>query len=413
MKAEIITIGTELLLGEITDTNAAYLASELPQLGLDLHFISTVGDNRRRIIETLGLAWQRSDVIILTGGLGPTQDDVTREAIAEFLGEEITIDNELVGRFKEMFRRYGMEMPPSNVRQAAVIPSAKIIPNPRGTAPGWWIEKDNRVIVTMPGPPGEMQLMWTKEVLPRLKQIAGGQVIVSRTIKTFGLTEAEVDERVSKFLSSTNPTLATYAKRDGIYLRITAKAESESEARSLIEQREADIREIIGDYVWGVDSDSLEGIVGSLLMAKGLTIATAELYTGGLLASTLAGVSGCSGYFKGGLVACSPEAMRSFGVDLGRNDRHGIASMELAEAMASGVREVTGASIGFGLIAPDGGEEAESSATGSIFIGVDSGKERRSFKGKSFGNRARARQRAVISALFELRRFLVEEAECT
>ncbi len=408
MKAEIITVGTELLLGEITNTNSAYLASELPQLGLDLHFISTVGDNQKRIIDTLRLAWQRSDVIIVTGGLGPTQDDVTREAIAEFLGEGITIDSGLVRRFEELFRRYGMEMPPSNIKQAAVIPSAEVIPNPRGTAPGWWIEKDNRVIVTMPGPPGEMQLMWTREVLPRLRQIAGGHVIVSRTIKTFGLTEAEVDEQVSRFLSSINPTLATYAKRDGIYLRITAKAASENEARSLIEQREADIRGIIGDYVWGVDSDSLEGAVGSLLVARGLTIATAELYTGGLLASMMTDVPDCSSYFKGGLVACALEVVKAFGVDLEAKGGHGGA--EFAEAMADAARRTMGTSIGFSLIGPETGRETEGGGAGNIYIGIDSGKEKRSLQRKSFGNRARAKQRAVISALFELRRFLLEEA---
>lgn len=410
MKAEIITVGTELLLGEITDTNSAYLASELPQLGLDLHFISTVGDNQKRIIDTLKLAWQRSDVIIVTGGLGPTQDDVTREAIAEFLGEEISIDGELVKRFEEMFRRYGMEMPPSNIKQAAVIPSAKVIPNPRGTAPGWWIEKDNRVIITMPGPPGEMQLMWSKEVLPRLKQIAGGHVIVSRTIKTFGLTEAEVDERVSSFLRCANPTLATYAKRDGIYLRITAKAASENEARSLIERREADIRGIIGEYIWGVDSDSLEGIIGSLLVRRGLTIATAELYTGGLLASMMTDVPDCSSYFKGGLVACSLEVVRAFGIDLEAEGRYG--GVKLAEAMADAVRRTMGVSIGFSLIGSDAEKETEGGA-GNVYIGISSDKEKRNFQKKSFGNRARAKQRAVISALFELRRFLLEEAECT
>ncbi len=412
MKAEIITVGTELLLGEITDTNSAYLASELPQLGLDLHFLSTVGDNQKRIIDTLKLAWQRSDVILVTGGLGPTQDDVTREAIAEFLGEEITIDNELVKRFEKMFRRYGMEMPPSNIRQAGVIPSAKVIPNPRGTAPGWWIEKDGRIIVTMPGPPGEMQLMWTKEVLPRLRQIAGGQVIVSRTIKTFGLTEAEVDERVSKFLASANPTLATYAKRDGIYLRITAKATNENEARSLIEQREADIRGIIGDYIWGIDSDALESTVGSLLVSRGLTIATAELYTGGLLASMMANVPDCSNYYKGGFVACNIEDMKAFGVDFNVVDEKEGAKMGLAEAMAGAVRNTMGTSIGFSLIGIEEGV-VEDSTAGSIFVGVDSDRGRWSFQRRSFGNRARARQRAVISALFELRRILLEEAECT
>ncbi len=413
MKAEIITVGTELLLGEITDTNSAYLASELPLLGLDLHFISTVGDNQKRIIDTLRLAWQRSDIIIITGGLGPTQDDITREAIAEFLGEELTIDTSLVKRFEELFRRYGMEMPQSNIKQAAVIPSAKVISNPRGTAPGWWIERDNRVVITMPGPPGEMQLMWTREVFPRLQQIVGGHVIVSRTIKTFGLTEAEVDEKVSKFLSMTNPTLATYAKRDGIYLRITAKAASESEARKLIDQREADIRGMLENYIWGIDSDTLENVVGSLLVARGLTIATMELYTGGSLANVITNAPDCSSYFKGGVVASTEETMGAFGVAAKLVARHGTASPEVAEAMATSARNMMGASIGFSLVGVKGTEEAQGRTTGVIFIGFDNGRNRQSFQRRSIGNRFQARQRAVISALFELRRVLLEEGTCT
>jgi nicotinamide-nucleotide amidase len=413
MKAEIITVGTELLLGEITDTNSAYLASELPLLGLDLHFISTVGDNQKRIIDTLRLAWQRSDIIIITGGLGPTQDDITREAIAEFLGEELTIDTSLVKRFEELFRRYGMEMPQSNIKQAAVIPSAKVISNPRGTAPGWWIEKDNRVVITMPGPPGEMQLMWTREVFPRLRRIVGGHVIVSRTIKTFGLTEAEVDEKVSKFLSMTNPTLATYAKRDGIYLRITAKAASEGEARKLIDQREADIRGVLENYIWGIDSDTLENVVGSLLVARGLTIATMELYTGGLLANVITNAPDYSSYFKGGIVACTEEMMGAFGVAPKLVTRHGAASPEVAEAMATSARNMMGASIGFSLVGVTGTEEAQGRTAGAIFIGFDNGRNRQSLQRRSIGNRFQARQRAVISALFELRRVLLEEGTCT
>lgn len=237
MKAEIISIGTELLLGDITDTNSAYLAGQLPLLGLDLNYISTVGDNQGRLIETLKQAWQRSDIIITTGGLGPTQDDITREAIAEFLGENLAVDYALVEKFEELFRYFKREMPPSNIKQATVIPSAEIVPNPRGTAPGWWVENDNRIIVTLPGPPREMELMWTKEMVPRLQQMSSGAVIVSKTLKTFGLTEAEVDEKASPFLPSTNPTVGTYAKIDGVYLRITAKAESEAKAQKLISQK--------------------------------------------------------------------------------------------------------------------------------------------------------------------------------
>ena len=407
MKTEIISIGTELLLGEITNTNSAYLASQLPLLGLDLNFISTVGDNQYRLIETLKQAWQRSDIIITTGGLGPTQDDITREAVAELLGEEPMIDSTLVQKFEELFKYYKIEMPPSNIKQATVIPSAKIIQNPQGTAPGWWIERDNRILITMPGPPREMQLMWTKEILPRLQQKVASSVIVSKTLKIFGLTEAEVDERASPFLSATNPTLATYAKTDGIYLRITAKTDSEDKAKELIAKREADIRAIFNDYIWGMDSDSLGSIVGTLLTAKGLSLATMESYTGGLLASVITNVPGSSKYFRGGLVAYTDEARTAFGFDPQLISRYGTVSTEVVEAMATISREKLGTSIGVGLTGVMGPTETEGKPVGTIFVGLNDGQRRQSFAKNYPGNRLQVKQRAVTSALFELRRILL------
>ena len=236
MKAEVISIGTELLLGEITDLNAAYLASQLPLLGLDLHFISTVGDNKQRLIETLKHSWQRSDIIITTGGLGPTEDDITREAIADFFGETISIDQSLVMQFKELFRRFNMDMPESNIKQASVIPSCEVIPNPRGTAPGWWVEKDGHVIIAMPGPPGEMQQMWTNVVAPKIQKKFCDAIIFPSTLKTFGLSEAKLGEITRDFLLANNPTVGIYAKPDGIHLRVAAKADSLDEAKQLVEQ---------------------------------------------------------------------------------------------------------------------------------------------------------------------------------
>ncbi len=407
MKAEIISIGTELLLGEITDTNSAYLAGQLPLLGLDLHFISTVGDNKLRVIDTLRHAWQRSDVIITTGGLGPTQDDITREAIADFLGEEITIDQNLVRKFEESFSYYRITMPTSNIKQAAVIPSAEIIQNPRGTAPGWWVERDNRIIIAMPGPPREMQLMWTKEVFPKLQQKVAGAVIISRTLKLFGLTEAEVDERVSSFLSATNPTLATYAKSDGIYLRITAKADKESEVQQMIAQREADIRAILDDYIWGVDSETLESNVGKLLMAKGLSIATMESCTGGFLAHCITNIPGSSSYFKGGLVAYTDEAKAVLGLDPHLVAQYGLISTQTAEAMATVAREKFKTSIGIGLTGVMGPSEVEGKPIGTILIGLNDGRCIRSFVRNYPGNRLQVKHRAVTSALFELRKILL------
>ena len=407
MKTEIISIGTELLLGEITDTNSAYLASQLPLLGLDLNFISTVGDNQRRLIDTLKQAWQRSDIIITTGGLGPTQDDITREAIAEFLDEELTIDYTLVQKFEELFRYYKIEMPPSNIKQATVIPSAKIIQNPRGTAPGWWVERDNRVIITMPGPPREMQLMWTKEIMPKLQQKVANAVIISKTLKTFGLTEAEVDERASPFLPATNPSLGTYAKVDGIYLRITAKANTEGKAQELIAQRENDLRAILNDYIWGVDSDTLESIVGALLTAKGLSLATMESYTGGFLANILTNVPGSSKYFRGGLVAYTNESLAAFGLNTQLISRYGIVSTKAAEAMATTARKKLRTCIGVGLTGVMGPSEIEGQPVGTIFVGLDDGQLRQSFTRNYPGNRLQVKQRAITSALFELRRILL------
>lgn len=407
MKAEIISIGTELLLGEITDTNSVYLAGQLPLLGLDIHFMSTVGDNQHRLVDTLRQAWQRSDIIIATGGLGPTQDDITREAVAELLNEEITIDPALVKKFQELFSYYKIEMPPSNIRQAGVIPSAQIIPNPRGTAPGWWIERDERIIVTMPGPPREMQLMWTQEVLPRLQQKTEGTVILSKTLKIFDLTEAKVDELVSPFLSATNPTLATYAKADGIHLRITAKARVASEAQQLIDQREADIRAILDDNIWGVDFDSLESIVGALFMAKGLTLATMESSTGGLLANVITNVPGSSKYFRGGLVTYADEAKAAFGLDAQLISQYGAVSAEAAEAMATTARDKLGTAIGVGLTGVTGPIEIEGKPVGTIFVGIDDGQRKKSLTKNYPGNRLQVKQRAVTSALFELRRILL------
>ncbi len=407
MKAEIISVGTELLLGDIVDTNSAYLASQLPLLGLDLNFMCTVGDNQGRLIDTLRQAWQRSDIIITTGGLGPTQDDITRESIAQFLGEELTVDYALVEKFEELFRYFKREMPPTNIKQAMVIPSADIIPNPRGTAPGWWVKKDNRIIITMPGPPREMELMWTNEIVPRLQTISSGAVIISRTLKTFGLTEAEVDEKVSQFLSSANPTVGTYAKIDGVYLRITAKAQTADKAKNLINKKAGDIRGILNDYVWGTDSDTLEGLIGNLLSSKHLTLATMESYTVGALANVITNVPGSSKYFLGGLVAYSDASRVALDLDSQCVSRYGTVSTETCQVMATTVRQKFGASVGVGLTGVMGPAEIEGKSIGTIFISLDDGQRRYAFAKNYPGNRLQIKQRAVTAALFELRRILL------
>jgi len=408
VKAEIISIGTELLLGEITDTNAPYLASQLPVLGIDLYWISQVGDNQGRLVEVLKRAWQRSELILTTGGLGPTEDDLTREAIAELLGEKLETEPVLEHEIRDFFAQRGMEMSLSNVKQAALIPSADPIHNITGTAPGWWVERDGRILIAMPGPPEEMQHMWHQEVLSRLRQCSAGGIIFSKTVKTFGLLEAAVGELVSPMLSSANPTLAVYARPDGIHLRLTAKAGSQKQAEKMIVDGEASIRAILGEYIWGTDDDTLEAVIGRLLVEKGLSLAVMESCTGGLLATTITDVSGSSKYFKGGLVAYSNEAKIAYGVDAKIIAEYGAVSPEVAQAMAEAAKTHLGADVGVSITGVAEAEEMAAKSAGMVYIGIDDGKSQRVIKGKYPGGRARVKRRATTAALFELRKTLTK-----
>src|SRR6202165_5309255 len=224
MRAEILSIGTELLLGQIVDTNANFLAQQLPALGLDLYYVSQIGDNRQRLADAFRTALRRSDVIITSGGLGPTEDDLTREAIADVMGEQLAIQPHLEQELRAFFTRRNRTMPDRNVKQATTIPSGTYLPNPVGTAPGWWVEKNGKVIVSMPGVPHEMHKMWAEQAEPRLARLLSGGALVSRTLKLAGIGESHAEEALGELTHSTNPTLATYARSDGIHLRLTAKA---------------------------------------------------------------------------------------------------------------------------------------------------------------------------------------------
>jgi nicotinamide-nucleotide amidase len=405
MKAEIISIGTELLLGEITDTNAPFLAAELPGLGIDLYWISQVGDNQARLVKALRRAWQRSDLILATGGLGPTEDDITREAIAELLGEKLKPAPALERELRDFFARLGREMPLTNLKQATLVPSAEAIPNPSGTAPGWWVEKDSHLLVAMPGPPREMQPMWRNRVLPRLRPKTGG-VIIPRVIKLFGLPEAQVAEMVATRLSSANPTLGIYAKEDGIYLRLAAKARDENEAGGMIAPVEAELRQMLGEHIWGVDSDTLPVVVGRRLAERKLSLAVMESYSGGLLAATISECPEAAPYFKGGLVTCSDEARVAYGVDYRLIAGSGRESAEVAQAMAEAARSRLGTAIGLGITGEDESDEAEGRLFGTFHIGVASGKNMRLVTSNYPGDRARVRRWAVAASLFELRKAL-------
>ncbi|MFC1978047.1 CinA family nicotinamide mononucleotide deamidase-related protein [Chloroflexota bacterium] len=397
MKSEVISIGTEILLGGITDTNSSYLAGQLSLLGIDLYWISQVGDNQARLEEVLKRAWQRSELILTTGGLGPTEDDLTRETIAGMLGEKMVIVPSLESELRVRFARGGMEMPLSNLKQATLIPSAESITNARGTAPGWWVARDGRILVAMPGPPVELQEMWQKQVQPRLRQ-GSTAIILSKTFKTLGLSEAGLGELVSPLLSSANPTLAVYAKADGIQVRLTAKAEALEQAEKMIAGGEVNVRAILDEYIWGTDDDTLETIIGRLLIEKGLSLAVVEDYSGGWLMANLTDVPESPTFFKGGLVACSDEAKVAFGVNAGIISQYSAGSPEVAQAMAEAVRVLLKADIGVSIT---GIEETEAGPTGIVYI--DMADDKRSI----VISRVRGKRRATLYALLELRKLLI------
>ena len=409
MRAEIISIGTEILMGEILDTNAQYVAQRLPAMGIDLFYMHQIGDNRRRLVELITQARGRSDVVLCTGGLGPTEDDITRDAIAESIGEEPYVVPELEAHLRNFFESRGGQMPEQNVKQATIVPSGESIPNPRGTAPGWWVEKDGAIIIAMPGPPAEMTGMWSNDVGPRLAARSDGTVLISRTLKTTGLGESTLDEALGDIRAGEDPTVGVYHKADGVHVRLASKALDEATARARIEPVEAAIRALLGDNIWGADEDTFQEAVARLLDSRGLSIAVMESCTGGLLASTITDVPGASRFFRGGLVTYTAEAKIHYGVDPDVIEAHGVVSNETASAMATAVRRQFGADIGVGITGVAGPEPHGGQPVGAVCLGVETPDESYA-TGYTFAQtRAAIKARAVTSALTLIRRAALGE----
>ena len=358
MHAEILSIGTELLMGELVDTNSSYLASELAKLGIEVRWVTKVGDDPERLYEALERAFKRSDITLTSGGLGPTSDDLTRETIARVCGEEMTVQDDLLEHLRSQFAGRGFPMPETNVKQATLIPSAGAISNPMGTAPGWWVERDSSVIVAMPGPPREIQRMWAHEVAPRLKDRNTGIAIATRNLKTFGISEGGLDEMLSPLFKSENPALGIYSKQDGIHLRAIATASTEAEAAALIAPMEAEIRRIVGDVngsvIWGVDDETPESRAIDRLREHGLTVAIADDFTGGALVSRLHTVEGARDVVKGSVIA-SLNVLNEQGANIRLNasealgGRMGDENLIIAERMAEYAREQFDADVGLGM----------------------------------------------------------------
>lgn len=406
MKAEIFSIGTELLMGELTDTNAAWIASRLPPLGVQLQWMSIIGDSQDMLAEAFQRGLQRSDIIFTTGGLGPTQDDLTREGVAQALGETPTVQDEVVKGLEKYFQGRGMTMPSHNIKQAHLIPSAQFIRNRNGTAPGWWVESKGKFIVCMPGPPGEMHPIWEEEVAPRLREMVDDEVTVTRNIKTLGMSEAAIDEEISEFFGQENPYLGIYSKADGIHLRVIARAKDEARARELIQPVEEAINQRLGPYIWGHDDETPEQSLGQVLLQHGLSLATMESVTGGLLANSISEVPESSCYYQGGVVAFSREAMLAHGVPADILEQFGAASQETANAMATTARESSGADFGIGVAGVLGPAEQEGKAPGQIYIAIAADQELREFQLRVPPRRLVIKRRAANTALTELRKMI-------
>ncbi len=406
MKAEIVSIGTELLMGELTDTNASWIAGRLPPLGIQLQWVSIVGDDLPMLTETFRRGMERSDIIFTTGGLGPTQDDLTREAVAAALGEAPVVQEAELENLRQWFRNRGQDMPAHNVKQAHLVPSASFITNRNGTAPGWWAEKGGKHIVCMPGPPGENRAMWSDEIDARLTTMIDTEVTITRNIKTLGLGEASVDEIVSEYFGLENPYLGIYSKADGIHLRIIARAADEAVAREMIAPVESAIHERLAPYIWGYDDETPELSVGSALVARGMTLATMESVSGGFLANSITEAPDSNQWYRGGSVAYTTGAMIAAGVDADVLSDHGVVSQQTANAMALAAQYSTAADFGIGVTGVLGPQELEGHRPGTIHIAIAHGEDVQEFPLRTPPRRLVIKRRSCNTALTELRKLI-------
>ncbi|MGH2720791.1 MAG: competence/damage-inducible protein A [Actinomycetota bacterium] len=411
MKAEIVGVGTELLLGQIANTNARTISEALAPAGVDVLFHTVVGDNEERIADALAAALARVDVVITTGGLGPTHDDLTREAIARVTGRPLERRPELEQWLRRRFGRLGRPMPEANLRQADVPAGGSSIPNLRGTAPGIVLEHEGRLIYALPGPPVEIEPMISSAVVPELRARTGA-TIVSRTLRIAEVPESEVAERIRDVIERLDreptATIALLASAGDVTVRITVKAGSTEAARARIAPVEREVRAIMGTAVYGVDDDTLEGALSALLQERHATLAVAESLTGGLVCSRIVSVPGASSLLLAAYVAYSTEAKeRDLGVPREVIERNGTVSAETAAAMADGARRRAGADLGLSTTGEAGPDPSEA-PVGTVFIGLawDGGTSVRPLR--LGGGRDLIRRWATQSALNALRTHLVE-----
>jgi nicotinamide-nucleotide amidase len=407
MDAEIIAVGSEMLTPQGLDTDSLYLTEKLNNLGIEVRYKTVVGDDPDCLTNAFQAALKRSNLVILTGGLGPTEDDITREVVAEVLGRPLRENPEIRSRIEKRFQRLGRDMPPNNLRQARVPEGADWLENPNGTAPGIWLEQQGTVVILLPGPPWELEAVFESACLSRLARLSGKALIRSRVYKIVGLPESEVDRRIAPIYTAyRNPTTTILAKLGAIEVHLRARATSEEEAELLLNELGDPIEMALGDHIFSTRGESLEEVVGMYLTMKQQTVSVAESCTGGLLSERLTSVPGSSSFFLGGVVCYSNELkIKLAGVPADLIRQHGAVSKPVAQALSEGVRTRAGASIGIGITGiagPSGGTPEK--PVGLVFIGLADSRGAAVREFRFPGNRERIRYWASQTALEMIRR---------
>jgi nicotinamide-nucleotide amidase len=373
MDAAILAVGSEMLTPQRVDTNSLYITDHLNARGVEVLFKMVVGDNRDRLVQAMQYAIERVDLLFVSGGLGPTEDDLTRDAVAQLCGRPLLFSQEICGWIEQRFARMKRTMAEVNKRQAYVVEGAAVMPNDRGTAPGQWVEKDGRHIVLLPGPPHELKAMFEGQCLPKLDALLPPQVIRTRFYRVAGMGESDLDQLIAPVYSKyTNPATTILAGAGDIQIHLRARCQTAEEADALLAAVGDPIADLLGDRIYSRNGDSLEATVGAMLRERNKTIAVAESCTGGMLGQKITSVPGSSDYFAGGFLAYSYRAKQTLlGIEEGMLREHKAVSEPVAKAMAEAARRLSGADIGVsvtGVAGPGQGEETE--PVGSIFVGV-------------------------------------------
>lgn len=394
MRAVILSIGSELIEGFVTDTNATFLAQEMAALGIELLGVTQVGDDLSRIVKVMRRAWDDADLIVTTGGIGPTEDDLTREGIAELVSESVAVDPDLLETVERFFATRGVIMPEQNAKQAWLIPSASALLNPMGTAPGWFVHRGDHFVVAMPGVPREMMRMWREQAVPRLQPFIGSRVVVSRTLKTIGIGESAAERQIADVIARGYPIVATYAKDDGVHVRVMAASDDRAEAVGAVRDGEREVREILGRFIYGDENVSLGAAIFAPLVGSGRTIAVSEAGSGGRTAGLLAEQPAAVVHYHGGLVRAFEHVAAERGVDSSAPDAHVI----VAATEAAAVREQLHADYGLAVIVRLTPGATLDQTRGDVALCIDNGVRRSERQQQVTTTPSEIRRRAAMSA---------------